>query len=171
MAFSIVNVYRESFPNVKFIGKKYGDGDRINGSFGTKWGEWFQNGWFDILEKEIYMLPAEHEGGAYIGLMRNINGVFEYWIGMFAAEDSPVPLGFAHTEIPAGDIAAAWILGREDNGEIYGMEVHNACMNKIYEKGWQLQDNPYFFERYQCPRFTNADKDGRIILDYCIYVK
>ncbi|MCL1858014.1 MAG: GyrI-like domain-containing protein [Oscillospiraceae bacterium] len=171
MAFSVVKVYRESLPKVKFIGKKYGDSDRINGSFGAKWGEWFSNGWFNILEKEIDMLPKECEGGAYIGLMRVKNNIFEYWVGMFAAEGSPVPLGFAYIDIPAGDIATAWIHGSDDNGEIYGMDAHNACMNKFFEKGWQLQDDPYFFERYQCPRFTTADKDGRVILDYCIYIK
>ena len=66
MALSIVKVYRESLPNVRFIGKKYGDNDRVDGSFGAKWGEWFQNGWFNILEKEINMLPKENEGGAYL---------------------------------------------------------------------------------------------------------
>jgi len=170
MAFSIVKVYRESLPKVRFIGKKYGDNDRVDGSFGAKWGEWFANGWFNILEKEIDMLSKEYEGGAYVGLMCEKNGVFEYWVGMFAAEKSQVPLGFAYIDIPAGDIATAWIYGREDNGEIYGMDAHNACVGKFEEKGWNLDDS-YAFERYQCPRFTTADKDGKVILDYCIYAK
>jgi hypothetical protein len=38
---------------LRFIGKKYGDSDRVNGMFGSKWNEWWQNGWFDILEKHI----------------------------------------------------------------------------------------------------------------------
>ena len=170
MAFSIVKVYRESLPNVRFTGKKYGDSDRVDGTFGAKWGEWFTNGWFSTLENEIEMLPKENEGAAYLGLMREKNGVFEYWVGMLAAENSPVPLGFSYIDIPAGDIATAWIQGREDNGEIYGMEAHNACASKFMEKGWLLDDK-YCFERYQCPRFTSADKDGKVILDYCIYVK
>lgn len=48
----IVKTYRQSIPAVRFIGKKYGDGDRVNGGFGQQWGEWFQNGWFDVLEKQ-----------------------------------------------------------------------------------------------------------------------
>ena len=170
MGFSIVKVYREKLPNLKLIGKRYTDADRVDGMFGAKWSEWFANGWFDTLEKEIEMLPKENEGAAYLGFMRVSNGVFEYWIGMFAAENSPVPLNFEYIDIPAGEIATAWIHGREDNGEIYGGEPHNACVNKFIEKGWQLED-AYSFERYQCPRFTNADKDGKVILDYCIYVK
>ena len=169
MAFSIVKVYKESMPNVRFIGKKYGDSDRADGTFGAKWGEWFANGWFSILEKEIDMLPKEYEGNAYLGLMCG-NNVFEYWIGMFAAENSQVPIGFSYIDIPAGDIATAWIHGREDTGEIYGQEPHNACVGKFLGKGWELQDS-YAIERYQCPRFTSADKDGKVILDYCIYLK
>ena len=170
MAFSIVKVYKESMPNVRFVGKKYTDSDRVDGMFGAKWGEWFANSWFGALESEIAMLPKENEGAAYLGLMRERNGVFEYWIGMFAAEGSPVPLGFAYLDVPAGDIATAWVYGNEELGEIYGAGPHNACVDKFREKGWQLDDT-YSFERYQCPRFTTADKDGNVILDYCIYAK
>ncbi|MCL2095590.1 MAG: hypothetical protein FWH10_01655 [Oscillospiraceae bacterium] len=170
MGFSIVKVYRESLPNLKFIGKKYVDADRVDGLFGARWGEWFENGWFNKLEKEIEMLPKENEGAAYLGFMQFNDEVFEYWIGMFAAENSPVPLGFEYINLPAGDIATAWIHGREDNGEIYGIAPHNACVDKFVEKGWRLNEK-YSVERYQCPRFTNADKDGKVILDYCIYIK
>ena len=170
MGFNIVKVYKESLPDLKFIGKRYTDADRIDGMFGAKWGEWFAGGWFDKLETEIKMLPKENEGMAYLGLMRDNKGVFEYWIGMFAAEDSPVPLNFEYIVIPAGEIATAWIHGREETGEIYGNDAHNACVSKFTEKGWILNDT-YAFERYQCPRFTNTDKDGKVILDYCIYLK
>lgn len=47
----IVKTYRQSIPATRFIGKKYGDEDRVNGGFGQQWGEWFQNGWFDVLEE------------------------------------------------------------------------------------------------------------------------
>ncbi|MCL2158512.1 MAG: GyrI-like domain-containing protein [Oscillospiraceae bacterium] len=169
--FSIVRVYRESLPAVRFVGKKYGEHDRAEGSFAAKWGEWFSSGWFSAVEKEIELIPKECEGGAYIGLMRQKNGNFEYWIGMFAAAGSPVPLGFSYVDIPSGEIATAWIYGSQDNGEIYGKDAHDACLEKFADKGWQFADDSYFFERYQCPRFTNADKDQKVILDYCIYLK
>lgn len=176
MSFSIVKVYKESLLNVRFIGKKYGNKDRDNyGGFGSKWGEFHQNGWFCIIEKNTKILSDKYEGGAYLGLMcckgDNFETDFEYWVGMFAEENSPVPDGFESVHIPAGDIATAWIYGREDNGEIYGGEPHNACMDKFAKQGWELQEAPYFFERYQCPRFTTNDGDGGVILDYCIYIK
>ena len=49
----IIKSYKQSIGAMKFIGKKYGDADRANGTFGAKWGEWFENGWFGVIEKQI----------------------------------------------------------------------------------------------------------------------
>lgn len=43
-------VYKEHLPSLRFIGKCYTNSARMGG-FGHKWGEWFENGWFGILEK------------------------------------------------------------------------------------------------------------------------
>jgi predicted transcriptional regulator YdeE len=164
----IVKVYKESLPNLRLIGKRYTDNDRgVDGGYGNKWGEWFEKGYFSQLE-ELGSLP-ENEG-AYVGSMR-CAGEFEYWIGMFFAEGTPVPEGFMHVDIPRGELGICWIYGREDNGEIYGMEPHNMCVAKLNEAGWQMSEDTWFFERYQCPRFTTPDESGKVILDYCIYLK
>lgn len=164
----IVKVYRESFPALRLIGKRYTDNDRdANGSFVHKWGEWFQNGYFKTLEK-LDGLP-ENEG-AYLGCMR-CEDEFEYWIGMFFPEGTPVPDGYMYVDIPKGDIGTCWIYGREDNGELYGEEPHDMCMTKIADAGWELAQNPWYFERYNCPRFTSPDEKGNVILDYCVYLK
>jgi len=82
---TITKTYKESVPPLRFIGKKYLDSDRVNGTFGAKWGEWFQNGWFGTVEKQFdgNLTDVYENGNAYIGLMReNSDGVFEYWIGI-----------------------------------------------------------------------------------------
>jgi predicted transcriptional regulator YdeE len=164
----IIKIYRESLPYLRLIGKRYSDKDRgPEGSLGSKWGEWFQKGYFETLER-VGSLP-ENEG-AYVGCMRCADE-FEYWIGMFFPQNTPVPEGYEYVDIPEGNIATCWIYGREDNGELYGEKPHNMCMSKIKEAGWQLADEPWFFERYNCPRFTRPDENGNVILDYCIYLK
>jgi hypothetical protein len=164
----INKVYRESLPSLRLIGKKYSDSDRgVEGSFGGKWGEWFENGYFKTLE-ELGSLPEN--GDAYVGCMRCVD-TFEYWIGMFFPAETVIPEGYSYVDIPKGDIGTCWIYGREDNGEIYGMEPHNLCMSKIAEAGWQLAKDPWFFERYNCPRFTTPDDKGNVILDYCVYLQ
>ncbi len=47
MAAEIIKVYKEHLPSLRLIGKRYTEADRV-GSFGHKWGEWFENGLFGI---------------------------------------------------------------------------------------------------------------------------
>ncbi len=171
----IVKTYRQSIPAVRFIGKKYGDGDRVNGGFGQQWGEWFQNGWFDVLEKTAgseSLKSLYEDGDAYIGLMRWKDGEpFQYWIGMFLPDNTPVPEGYGYVDFPAADLGACWLHGKE--GEIYGKE--HLCAQKLEEAGMKIVADEegawWFFERYVCPRFTTPDEKGEIILDICHYVK
>ena len=168
MGAEIIKIYKEHLPSLRLIGKCYKDSDRVDGGFGAKWGEWFRNNWFGEIEK-LGVLPEN--GDAYLGVMRCINNSFEYWIGMFFPIETPAPTGYSYVDIPEGDIATCWIYGKENNGELYGLEPHNMCMDKIASQGWDLQGNPWFFERYNCPRFTTPDEKGNVILDYCIYIK
>jgi hypothetical protein len=91
--FEIIKIYKESLPSLKLIGKKYTDQDRDQyGSFGSKWcNEWFANGLFKKIES---LKNIDVEAGSYLGVMRNNQGKFEYWIGMFFEENVVTPLGF-----------------------------------------------------------------------------
>lgn len=166
----IKKVFKSSRPALRFIGKCYGDGDRDQyGSFGAKWGEWFATERFAPLEA-LCAFPNEENG--YVGLMRcPEGGAFEYWIGVFAPEDTAVPPGYQYTDIPAGDVGTCWIYGREDNGELFGMDAHNLCVSKIAEQGREPADHSWFFELYNCPRYTTPDEQGKVILDYGIYLR
>lgn len=170
----IIKCFRESFPATRFIGKRYGDEDRVNGGFGSQWGEWFNNGWFDVIEKVGHM---EEDSGSYIGLMSCKEGEpFQYWVGMFTPSDTEVPDGFDYIDFAASDLGTCWIYGNEENDNIYGM--HDACCQKMNENSFQIKDDFgngvgefWFYERYNCPRFTTPDENGKIILDYCFYIK
>lgn len=56
MSVKLLEVKKESFPAVRFIGKKY--------TQSPNWGEWWQNDWFSVLEKKERLL---NNGDAYIG--------------------------------------------------------------------------------------------------------
>lgn len=172
MAAEIVKVYKEHLPSLRFIGKCYTNADRVGG-FGHKWGEWFQNGWFD--ELEILGELKDIENG-YLGFMRcngsDFENTFEYWIGMFLPLNTNVPEGFDYIDLSESNIAVCWIKGKEDEG-IYDM--HEACISKFQENGMgnfksDDKNRAYFFERYNCPRFTAPDEKGNVILDYGIYL-
>jgi len=157
---------------MRFIGKKYGDSDRVNGMFGAKWGDWFEKGWFDAIEKQIAgSLKAVYEDGdAYIGLMRDINGEFEYWIGCFMPENTAVPEGFAYIDFPESNLGVCWVYGKEE--EVYCHE--GECGERLTKDGFEIlsdEAHDWCFERYACPRFTTPDEKGNIVLDICFFVK
>jgi len=164
----VKKTYLESLPALRLIGIPYTDADKVNGSFGAKWGEWFSQGKFEQLEA---LGPLPENEGAYMGMMPMHEGTFEYWIGMLFPRNVHAPEGYKHVDIPAGDVAIVWIYGREDTGELYGQEPTDIVMAEVENAGWKPAKDGWFFERYNCPRFTEPDDQGKVILDYGVYVK
>lgn len=164
----MMKIFRESIPAMRFIGKKYE-------GFGPMWGEWFEKGWFDLLEQAMggpeAILSIWENGGGYVGLERRAAGQpFEYWIGMFTPDGTNVPEGFEHVDFPAAGLGTCWIYGPED-------DVHDvsACHGLIESHGmhiWQDErGGEWSFENCLCPRYTTPDEKGNVILDYCFYVE
>lgn len=162
----IIKVFKDHAPAMRFICKKYGDYNH--------WGEWFSNGWFDVIEAAMGGVENINKiwanGGGYVGLERRGKGKFEYAIGMFTPEGTPVPEGFDFIDFPICHFGTCWIYGKED-------EVHDtsACIDQLVLNGMELlfdEDNCItHFENGLCPRFTTPDEDGNVILDYCYLVK
>ncbi|MDR1670058.1 MAG: hypothetical protein LBR76_08875 [Oscillospiraceae bacterium] len=156
----IVKVSKQRLPALRFIGKKYG----ANENFGAKWGDWHQNGWFDLLEQNG---ASSENNDSYIGAKRIQNGVLEYWIGMFFPEGAPVPESFESVDIPASAAAVCWVYGGSA-AEVSGLEAHSLCLAEIAKRGYARKEDDWCFEMYNCPRFTDPDEKGNIILDYAI---
>lgn len=165
----IKKFYTERIPTAVLIGRRYTDDDRVNGSFGHKWGECFESGLFTILENMNVHSTAEH-GDAYLGAMRVVDGAFEYWIGMSFPVGTPVPEGFGSVTMEALTYAVYWLYGKENSGDLFGMEAHELCLSDIKTRGLSRKEDDWCIERYNCPRFTEADGDGNVILDYLISI-
>ena len=102
---------------------------------------------------------------AYIGSMRGNDGQFEYWIGIFMPEGTPVPSGYEYHDFPKAALGVCWLYGKEE--DVYCQE--GRCGEKLEEAGYKLAD--WCMERYCCPRFTTPDESGKIILDICFYLE
>lgn len=172
--YEIMKAYIQLIPEVRFVGVKYGDEDRVDGGFGSKWGEWFENNRFEKLESlSKDDLNNEYEdAGAYVGLMHWKEGeAFQYWIGMFLPVGVEVPEGYDFVDMPAAKLGVCWLHGPE--GELYCKE--DKCAERLVQEGHEITDDEqggwWFFERYGCPRFTTLDEEGKIILDICHYIK
>ena len=66
-----------------------------------------------------------------------------------------------------------WLKSSTSKKSIYGM--HEECLEVLKSKGMSeyRRDEAgrcFFFERYNCPRFTEKDDQGNVILDYEIYL-
>lgn len=168
MAVKIVQAKKESCPAARFIGKRYTDADRVNGSFGAKWGDWWANNWFAPLDQ---MTGLAINDGSYIGAMHIVDGGVEYWIGMFFAEGTEAPEGYEYVDIQPLDYGVCWLYGSEQSGELYGLDAHNLCLEELKRQGWVRREDDWCFERYNCPRFTTPDEQGNVILDYGIAIE
>ena len=143
--------------------------DRVNGTFGSKWGEWHQNGWFDIIAHQVdgNLNDVYEDGDSTIGLMRGGGNIpFEYWIGCFVPENTTVPDGFNYIDFSENELGVCWIYGKED--EVYFHEMQ--CGERLEKDGFHVKYD-WCMERYVCPRFTAPDEKGNIILDICFFLK
>lgn len=168
----IIKTYTQKIPATRFIGKKFSDSDRVDGGFGKFWGDAFGQDWFGTITHAAGGAEKCSEyfedAGAYIGLMCAGDGVeFEYWVGMFTPAETPVPEGFEHVDFDESEIGVAWLKGTE--GEVYGKE--QKCFEAMQKDGITFSERKkwWFFERYQCPRFTMPDENGEVILDICFF--
>ena len=127
----------------------------------ANWGEWWENGWFETLEK-IPALPFN--GDAYIGARREA-GV--HWIGMLFPAGTAVPEGFEFVDLPPADYAVCFNRDAEGSAALYSRQTREACLERIAALGLRVKEG-WRLERYNCPRFTTPDERGRVVLDWAV---
>ena len=160
MSVKILEVKKESFPASRFIGKKY--------TQSPNWGEWWENDWFSVLEKNERLSV---NGDAYIGAVHIVDGMPEYWIGMFFPVNTEVSEGFDFVDIDSLDYAVCYLQDKEGSGDFYTMKTHNLCLEKLKSLEFKRKEDDWCFERYNCPRYTMPDNNGNVILDYGISIE
>ena len=160
MSVKIIDIKRECSPATRLIGKKYKNK--------PDWEEWWQNDWFSILEKNERLII---NGDAYIGAVHIVDGMPEYWIGMFFPIDTKVPDGFEYVDIEPMEYAVCYLYDKENSSDFYTMDTHNMCLEELRIQGLKRKEDDWCFERYNCPRFTTPDEKGNVILDYAISIE
>ncbi len=157
----LLEIGQEQCPAARLIGKKY-EGN-------PEWDAWWENDWFAALEAAAQRLPIN--GDAYIGAVHIVDGMPEYWIGMFFPVDTEVPEGFAYVDIEPLHYAVCYLYDKEGSGDFYTMDTHNRCLEALKARNLKRKEDDWCFERYNCPRFTTPDEQGNVILDYAISIE
>ena len=169
----IKKIYVQNVPQMRFIGVKYTDSDRVNGSFGAKWGKAWETGLFEKIEKNISDKSFYEDSDAYIGFMKGGENVpFEYWIGMFTPVNTDVPEGLSYIDFEESRLGVGLVYGSDEKGEIYGKEAE--VLDMLHKNGYKEKETDgavMCFERYQCPRYTTPDENGNVILDICFFIE
>ena len=170
----IVKTFKKPISAARFIGKRYGDEDRVNGNFGAKWEDWFRNGWFGVLKQ----LGSPEGWDNVIGGVGSRSGVFKYWIGRFTPAGTPVPEGFDCIDYDAGHVGTCRLKGHEN--DIWGKEV--MCFEHLKAEGYEMLSEKEMGKEFTCferyldwengteEDFSSLEK-GYMFLDICFYVK
>ena len=179
MAIEVTNVYKERYPALRLIGKRYTNDDRDKaGGFGDQWDEWNGGDKFSLMKQAVEVLPFCEDPLGLMTMRGDMTG-FTYWVGLFFPAGTNVPDGYDCLDLPESDIGVGWVRGNLEDGEIFGGPPHEAVCQKMNEQGFgnfrsdiagQGSDTYCFFERYNGTRFDNKDANGNVTLDYGNYI-
>ena len=133
------------------------------------WDECFFAGLFDKIEACSEALVNTD----YVGWMGNMqpDGTGLYVCGMLFTkleDGTQLPKGTTVIEIAAGEVAIAWIKGA--NVAEVCSQAHEHIVKALADEGRSISpsDVAWSMEVYNCPRFTDPDEEGCIILDYVV---
>lgn len=161
----IIRIEREDAPALRFIGRRYG----ADANYGAAWGQWWGNGWFEPLDRLEGRAAINQD--SYCAAKRIVNGNLEYWIGMFFEPATEAPEGYESVEMSPLSYAVCYLRDKEGSSELTSFEAHNRCLEEMARQGYARKEDDWCFERYQCPRYTTPDEEGKIILDYGIAIE
>lgn len=162
----LVSLQINGLPEVRIMGKAiYPIMDNNENPIPAFWGKCFNDGTFKKLEE----LKEHHIDSSYVGWMGDWDtstGKFTYICGMLMKPGTPIPEGFIYRDVPASTVAIGWIQGLEE--DVYSA-AHELTLKAMEEEGYKIDESAsWCMELYNCPRFTEPDENGEVILDYYI---
>lgn len=155
----ILSVSRETLPTVCFIGKRYNGNESIRG----KWKQWQENDWFSALEA-----LESHHGNNFVGAKRIVNGMLEYWIGMFFLPGVKVPEGFDHIDIAQVNLASFRMQGKAH--KLTSFETHNFCLEELPRSGMTRFEDHWCFECFDAKTVSAVSTEKIIAMEYKIAI-
>ena len=157
MSVKILEIKKENSPAARFIGKKY--------NTAPNWGEWWQNDWFSILEKNK-RLPINDD--AYIGAVHIAAGTPEHWIGMFFLPNTNASEGFEYIDIDEVNLASFKLQGK--SYKISSFEAHNICLAELSKYNMTRYEDYWCFECFDAEQYNTVNTKNAVTIDYKISI-
>lgn len=136
-----IKTYKQHIGTTRFIGKKYSSGI-------DAWTEWKEKGLTESVKQQINanLKHIYEDGDALIGLMCHKEGNhnnFEYWLGYFTPENTPVPEGLEYEDFSKINIAICWFNEEDENKYDLACEA----LENIEKEGYIITTE-WWFEHY-----------------------
>ncbi|MGE5530118.1 MAG: GyrI-like domain-containing protein [Patescibacteria group bacterium] len=161
----LVKLEIKHLPAMRIIGKTIRPNLMNENPIPAFWDQCFGDGTLTALEG----LPESLLDSAYVGWMSDYNaddGTFTYLCGMLMKPGTAAPEGLVFRDVPACTVAIGWIQGPEK--ETYPV-AHDYTQKALEEQGYKVDEEAdWCMELYACPRFTQPNEAGEVILDYYI---
>lgn len=153
-------------PKVMVVGKELiPDMTRLNkgeNPIPEFWNQCFKDNIFANLEaQDSALLNSDYVGVMYTD--KATGQAFRYLVGMLMSEDAVIPEGYQTFLIDACEVGIGYIRGEE--GDVL-MNAHRLTSEAIQRLNRSATQLPWIMELYNCPRWTNPDENGKVILDY-----
>lgn len=163
----LVNLQVKELPRMYVVGRAIRvKMDMEENPIPALWDRCFAEGTFETLEAlEDYHLDKDYVG--WLGDWSEDS--FVYICGMLMKPEVPVPEGFDWRELAPAKAGVGWIKGRVPEVLFH---AHDLTLEALLEAGYEPDHGAgWSMELYNCPRYTNPDENGELILDYYIAVK
>ncbi|MCL2135928.1 MAG: hypothetical protein FWH40_00140 [Coriobacteriia bacterium] len=155
-----------SHPPVRFIGRRFD-------SY-PNWSLAWEGNWFEQIEQAGDAARINDESYCVLHGFKSLQHV--YYLGEFFTEGTPAPDGFDYVDLPRLSAGLVYIKGRID--EVYALTApsqREAISKALQDSGIYVPKETashgwISFERDNCPRFTDADDEGNVILDFALYL-
>jgi predicted transcriptional regulator YdeE len=173
MGTKLVNFSVKSFPKTRVIGKSVvqmldvGIDDPV---ITDLWESMKQDGSLDFLINLPNRTTREADSVGWMGDFQPGTDRFTYLAGVLVVPDTPVPEGYVYRDIPACEMAVAWLQGTEgpDGGDLFANASDN--MGKAMQAhGYEFDGTNGLFEieYYSYERFRVPEKRGeQPLLDF-----
>jgi len=160
----LIEFFIKDLPKLRVVGKTIGvDWQKIgeNNPIPAFWDKCFKDGTFAKIEEN----PDRIHDPSYVGYMT----MNSYTCGMLVQPDFPVPKGYQFNDLEPVKVAIGWIKGQDK--DVF-MNAHSLTDKALRTMGYIFNEKSgWSMELYNCPRFTERDAAGNVIMDYYIPVQ
>ena len=168
---NLIGLEIRAFPATRVIGKQVtcGLGEDAENPGPALWDSMFTDGSLEYLMNLPQRATPDRDNVGWMGEYDPASNTYIYIAGILAEAGTPVPSGYVYRDIPACEMAIAWIQGTDAGHDVY-IGAHDHTAKAMQERGYEYDPGAGGFEMeyHSHTRFTipQARGDEFVVLGY-----